>query len=369
MNIVERTNAKGDKVYYSYEYGREKGQRASTGLFTYVNPRNEIEKKHNVETKILLDVKKGQAILERQSIGTGYIPQHKFRENFLDYYEEYIEANVRKGNRHLVNSFKQFRKFIKRDFVSPSAISENLCKQFRRYLLDHFNGETPMNYFARFKWVVNAATSDGYFRTAPTEKIVAQSNPSTTLKENLEAEEYHALLKTPCINQQVQLGFLLTCYSGLRWCDVKCLRWGQLNGRQLTTRIIQKKTGRPVMLYLHPVALAILEFLRPEKPPEKCKNHLIFALPTQDGCNKVLGEWIKRAGINKHITWSCGRLSFSILLQDKQVDDATVAYLMGHTTTKQVNKTYKRHRPKDQTATINLLPNPEDLPAFLKVSL
>ena len=41
------------------------------------------------------------------------------------------------------------------------------------------------------------------------------------------------------------------------------------------------------------------------------------------------------------------RLSFSILLQDKNVDDATVAYLMGYTTTDQVRKTYKRHRPKD----------------------
>ena len=60
-------------------------------------------------------------------------------------------------------------------------------------------------------------------------------------------------------------------------------------------------------------------------------------------------------------------LSFSILLQDKNVDDATVAYLMGHTTTEQVRKTYKRHWPKDQMETIKQLPTPEQMPYYLKI--
>jgi integrase len=77
---------------------------------------------------------------------------------------------------------------------------------------------------------------------------------------------------------------------------------------------------------------------------------------------------MQKAGITKYITWSCARLSFSILLQDKNVDEATVAYLMGHTTTEQVRKTYKRHRPKDQMSSIKQLPSPEQLPYFLKLS-
>ena len=65
--------------------------------------------------------------------------------------------------------------------------------------------------------------------------------------------------------------------------------------------------------------------------------------------------------IEKKISWSCARLTFSILLQDKSVDDATVAYLMGHKTTEQVRKTYKRHRPKDKRETIAKLPNSTNL--------
>ena len=92
----------------------------------------------------------------------------------------------------------------------------------------------------------------------------------------------------------------------------------------------------------------------------------MFDLPTANGANKVLGEWIKRAGIEKDITWSCARLSYSILLQDTNVDSASVAYLLGHATTKQVERTYKRHRPKDQTEAISKLPTPKEMPFFLK---
>jgi hypothetical protein len=47
------------------------------------------------------------------------------------------------------------------------------------------------------------------------------------------------------------------------------------------------------------------------------------------------------------------------------VDDATVAALFGHTTTTQVRKVYKRHRPKDQTETISKLPPPNISQYFL----
>ncbi|RYF97821.1 MAG: hypothetical protein EOO07_39055 [Chitinophagaceae bacterium] len=101
---------------------------------------------------------------------------------------------------------------------------------------------------------------------------------------------------------------------------------------------------------------------------DKKEAKYVFALPTANGANKVLSELMERAGISKHITWSCARLSFSILLQDQNVDDATVAYLMGHATTEQVRKTYKRHRPKNQAATISHLPSPEKVHYRLHVA-
>jgi hypothetical protein len=42
----------------------------------------------------------------------------------------------------------------------------------------------------------------------------------------------------------------------------------------------------------------------------KNDNSNVFTLPSADGANKVINGWIKNAGIEKYITWSCARLSF-----------------------------------------------------------
>ncbi len=368
MNILKRLNRKGDKIIFHFDYGRGPGQRPSTGIFIYTKPKDQIQRNHNKQALALLETKKSQLTIEQQAIGSAFIPTHKFKANFLEYYEEYVELNKRKGNRHLTNSLKQFKLFLDSDFISPVDITENFCKRFRQFLLDKFTGETPGGYYARFKWVVSAAKSDGYFKENPTEKVSAKSNPSLKLKENLEVDEYLKLLNTPCLNEEVKAAFTFSCYTGLRWVDVKKLVWDDIRDNILTTRIIQAKTGRPVTLTLHPIAKSILERQRgkAQESSESLKG-VVFALPTADGANKILDQWVKVAGINKYITWSCARLSFSILLQDRNVDDATVAYLMGHSTTEQVRKTYKRHRPKNQFETISQLPSPEQIPNFLKL--
>lgn len=365
MNILKRKNRKGDKITFYYDYGREPGQRPSTGIFIYTRPKDQIQKNHNKESLALLEVKKSQLTIEQQAIGSAFIPTHKFKANFVEYYEEYVKLHKRGGNRHLNNSLKQFRLFIKSDFIPPTEITENFCKRFRQYLLDKFTGETPGGYYSRFKWVVNAATSDGYFIKNPTEKVFSKSNPSIRLKNNLEGDEYLQMLQAPCTNEEVRSAFIFSCYTGLRWVDVKKLEWKDVKEGVLTTRIIQAKTGQPVILTLHGIAIEILEKRKIKYAHGNNTSRFVFQLPTANGANKILNNWLSATGINKHITWSCARLSFSILLQDKNVDDATVAYLMGHTTTGQVRKTYKRHRPKNQTATISLLPTPTQVPHFL----
>ena len=120
---------------------------------------------------------------------------------------------------------------------------------------------------------------------------------------------------------------------------------------------------------LHPIAKDILEKQKRKTDISADQRRFVFTLPSADGSNKVLDQWVRASGIDKYITWSCARLSFSILLQDKNVDEATVAYLLGHATTEQVRKTYKRHRPKNQAESISHLPSPEMITAYLtKVS-
>lgn len=365
MNIQIRPRVTRDqrKIYYTFEWGKKAGQRKSSGIFTYVAPATPTQVHHNKEALRTLEVKKSQLVLEWQGVGTGLIPMHRFCCNFMEFFEAYLQRNKRYGNRHLDCCLKHFKTFVKNNFISPIDITEEFCLCFRKYLLDHLNGESPASYFARFKHVMRAATKQGYFRVNPCQDIPTKVNKNKRRKNHLEVEEYLQLLYTPFQNEEVRDAFIFCCYTGLRWCDIRAFTADFIRNE---FTIVQIKTGVEHYISLHSIAKSILDkrILRQNlKKNKKC----LFDLPTADGANKLLKEWCGHAGILKHITWNCARLSFSILLQDARVDTATVALLLGHTSTRYVNEVYKRYRPKNLEAAIAKLPDPTKVPCFYDV--
>ena len=183
-------------------------------------------------------------------------------------------------------------------------ITENLCQRYRNYLLDRFKGDTPMNYFSELKRMIKTATKQGYYRINPAEDVKAKQGKAGKLKENLEVEEYLALLNTPCSNEEVREAFIFCCYTGLRWVDVKPLAWLDIRRDTIKTRLIQAKTGEPVVLTLHTIAKAIFN-KRKARFEEQKVDGMIFKLATANGANKILEEWLVNTKIDKHVTWSC----------------------------------------------------------------
>lgn len=155
--------------------------------------------------------------------------------------------------------------------------------------------------------------------------------------------------------------FIFCCYTGLRWCDIQAFTTDFIKNE---FTIVQIKTGVEHYISLHSIAKSILDKRILRQDLSK-RRKLLFKLPTANSANKLLKEWCCHAGIQKHITWNCARLSFSILLQDARVDAATVALLLGHTSTRYVEEIYKRYRPKNPMAAISKLSNPTGSHAFM----
>jgi len=74
MNILQRPNHKGDKIFFHFDLGCGNGQRPSTGVFIYAHPKDQIQKNHNKQALALLETKKSQLIIEQQAIGSAFIP-------------------------------------------------------------------------------------------------------------------------------------------------------------------------------------------------------------------------------------------------------------------------------------------------------
>jgi len=355
IQIVPRCTRSGKKIYYSLEWGKKPGQRLATGIFTYTHAANRIQETYNKEAFRLVEIQRAHLLLGWQSLGNGVSSWRKCSPNFIDFYKEYVRQNEQLGNKHLAGSLRHFRAFINIPFLSPVDVTEELAKRYRKYLLDRFNGETPANYFTRFKQVLKAATRQGYFQQNPAEQVSAKGNKNKIRKNHLEAEDYLRLLRTPFFNQEVSEAFIFSCYTGMRWCDVYRLSWKDVQSNNVLI-IVQAKTLVENMIPLHRISQVILT-KRSARFAGSVKEGRIFHLPTANGANKLLSQWCNCAGIKKHITWNSARLSYSILLQDANIDGATVSLLLGHTSTKYVNQTYRRYRPKDLSAVINHLPD------------
>lgn len=70
-------------------------------------------------------------------------------------------------------------------------------------------------------------------------------------------------------------------------------------------------------------------------------------------CGKSLKRWVKRAGINKHISWHCGRHGFAMNILNNGANIKTVASLLGHS---RLKHTEKHTRSLDKSEAINSLP-------------
>lgn len=69
----------------------------TTKIFTYIKPKDQLQKNHNKEALAILESRKAQMILDNQAINSGYIPQHKIKNNFLDYYSEFVKVLLKGG--------------------------------------------------------------------------------------------------------------------------------------------------------------------------------------------------------------------------------------------------------------------------------
>ena len=88
---------------------------------------------------------------------------------------------------------------------------------------------------------------------------------------------------------------------------------------------------------------------------DNISEELIFELPTYESCCKSVKRWVKRAGINKHISWHCARHSFATNILDNGANIVTVANLLGHSGLKHTEK-YLRAIDDRKREAINSLP-------------
>ena len=364
----------GDPVLY--DSGKMKGKpkfkvrhirrKENLNLYLVANPRTPLERQQNKETLELakkIRFEKGQQLLESVE---GYRLKKDRDINFLDYFQSYIDSYTKKDINMIGIALRRFKDFLKETpeynkfmkRIKPEQITRDMVEAYTEYLQTRSKGEGARSIYARFKKVIKYAVEHDVMAKNPCTGIVIKVDDQQLKKDVLSMDEIQTLIATRYKNQNpnIRRAFIFCLYCGLRFCDVKDLTFKNVDYSNKLLKFEQNKTkghsaNSGVVIPLNDGLLKLIG----EPTDNDSRDKVIFPLPTYIACLRSVGRWVKRAGIDKHITWHCARHSFAVNILNNGANIKTVASLLGHSGLKHTEK-YTRAIDSLKQEAINSLP-------------
>ena len=256
-------------------------------------------------------------------------------QDFIAYFKKL--ADKREGSNRLIwlISIKYFEAFTNGQ-LKFSDLNKKLCNDYRDYLKSaisiHRNESTPLSinttvsYFNKLKATLRQAYDDGLIQTDLNRQIDS-IKPEESMKEFLTLEELNLLVNTPCEDETLKKAALFGSLTGQRHSDIRKLTWGEIqhsNNQGYLIRFRQQKTGGAESLPISTQAYNLLG--NPGTFNEKVFPDLIYSAYK----NQILDDWVKAAGIQKHIRFHSFRHTNATLLIDSGTDLYTVSKMLGH---------------------------------------
>ena len=224
--------------------------------------------------------------------------------------------------------------------ITFKDLDENFCMGFRDFLtytnnLYKKNGRntvekklatnTASKYWFCFCGLLKEAYKNGYL---PKQLFLKKIETQETHREFVTLPELRKLVETECEDDTMKRAALFSALTGLRWSDIEKMVWKEIS---------KDKTGHPVLNFTIkktkkeikelPISIEALR-LCGERGEDSDK---VFAgLQRQVKNRDLLKEWIKAAGIERHITFHCFRHTFATLQLASGTDITTVQEFLGH---------------------------------------
>ncbi len=360
MSVVlrERKGKTGIKSYYLDIHANGKRYKEYLGI-TIKPAKSQEDREYNKSQKELAISIRAKKELELQANDYQITPSFKKNIDFIEYFAKFKDEYKHSDKRIVRYSYEWFVKYnnsIGLKSIKPKQVTEQICKDYYSYMQKHLNGETPYNYFTKFKQVIKKAIKDDIIVKNPTDGIRTTRDEGLK-KEILSFDEITQLAKTKSPNQEVKRAFLFSLFTGLRWCDVKELTYKNFDLKNNTFKYTQSKTKHSSKNSTNIIELSPM--LKRLVGESKKSTEKVFNLPSHTGALKTLRVWVKNAEIDKRITWHCARHSFAVnQLSELKTDIKTVAALMGHSGLKYVER-YTRAIDEKKALAINSQPEIE----------
>ncbi|WP_259300101.1 site-specific integrase [Bacteroides xylanisolvens] len=199
------------------------------------------------------------------------------------------------------------------------------------------------------------AVREGLIEHNPFTLLEAKEKPQKLVadREFLTIEEVKRVMNTPCRYEIVKKAFLFSCFTGLRYSDMKALNWSEIHsaadGKTEYIDHVQIKTKDRVTIPLSEEAKRWM--------PERIEgmDNIFHQLKiTHTTVEVVLKEWMETAGIQKHITYHCSRHTAATMLLTLGASIYVVSKILGHKSIK-MTEVYAKIVDKKKLETVNLV--------------
>ena len=366
-----REKVLGDGTISLYLDMYHKGNRKKEGLKLYIIPETSpAAKLQNINTRKLAEQIKAQRILDIQKDGfVDWEKLKKSRTTLVSWLEDFVTCEEQLSPSGVVSKrnakvrVEEYLAFIGKPDLRLADVDREFCRGFVAFLRTckcHRGKETISDTTARLLMsriaaAMNKAVVEGLIPSNPFRALEAKEKPkiAASRREFLTVEELKVLINTPCRCDIVKRAFLFSCFTGLRYSDMKSLLWSEIHtaadGKTQYIEHKQVKTKKMVTIPLSDEALRWMP--RQEDGIDKVFHGLKVCTSTVEA---VLKEWMKDCKIDKHITYHCSRHTAATTLLTLGANLYVVSKLMGHSSI-QMTEVYAKIVDQKKVETMNLV--------------
>ncbi len=311
-------------------------RREFLGIYLAEKPKTVNDKNLNKELMILAENIRAKRQIEIQQNTYGFKSDRRKDIDFLKYFKAQADKHYTSNGNYSVwiSSYKHFSIFSKGS-IKMGEINKKTGDEFAKYLSTTTQLKTKntlsinaqSNYFKKFTEVLKCAFKDELLDINFAEKI-APIKEEETNREFLTLEELIRLSKTNCDIPIWKNAFLFASLTGLRFSDVKKIKWGQIQNDEKLGYFFrlrpQKNSRINRIIYIADIAYKYLGERRED-------DQLVFeGFKYRAWSDEKLKKWVFDAEINKKVTFHTARHTFATLMLTLNEGIYTVKDLLTH---------------------------------------
>lgn len=302
-------------------------RREYLGFYIYENPTTQFHKEYNesiLNRAELIRCRRQEQLINSEF---GFLDRETPKLDFLAYFERKTKGRHQKWK----CSYLHFRQFTKGS-CTFGDITIDFCNKFRSYLLNanqikhtkrKINRNSAAGYFSLFRALLKEAHKERLLKENLNDYL-DQIDYEEVKKDFLKVDKVKTLAATDCRLLGLKRASLFSILTGLRLSNILNLKWEDIRqdaDGEISMFIQIQKTKKETYHPLNSDMLALCGERKTGKVFKDFQRHM---------AQRPLQEWLKAAGITKHITFHKFRDTFATLQLVAGTDIFTVSKLLDH---------------------------------------